>query len=254
MIKIKTGEFLNCCYPELDEYPFLTAVSSTLKSPFGELEGIRSDRDLEEHLVKIENQWLQELNIRQENVVSIKQVHGNGIHCAEIGGFAGEFDGLFTDRKGVFLRVITADCIPVFIFDTRKMITGLIHAGWRSLEKGILTNAIKIAVDSYGSDPGDLIAALGPHIHQCCYEVGSEVADLFSEEYSSKKENGKYMLSIGKAAQNELVKAGLKPENIESECECTLCNPETYFSARGGRFGKGRLIHITGIRTADRYN
>ncbi|MCP4727249.1 MAG: peptidoglycan editing factor PgeF [bacterium] len=254
MIKRKNGKFVNCFYPVLDEYPLLTAISSTLESPFGDINDGISDIELENHLESTEKSWLKELNISPENIVSIKQVHEGNVFCADEGGFAGEYDGALTSKDDLFLRVVTADCIPLFLFDPVNNVTGLIHAGWRSLNKKIITEAVKTSCSNYGSKPENMIAAIGPHINDCCYEVGKEVADLFLPQYSVGKDNGKYMLNIGEAAREELINNGLLPENIEYSTDCTFCHPDTYFSARRGRYGKGRLIHLIGSRSIRKGN
>ncbi|MFC1564304.1 peptidoglycan editing factor PgeF [candidate division KSB1 bacterium] len=247
MIKRKTGKFTNCHYPIFDKYPSITAVSSTLESPFGELETITSDDTLYNHLDKTEKKWLNEIYVPQNDLVTIKQVHENSIFEAERPGFAGEYDGIVTISRNLFLRIVTADCIPVFLFDPDKEITGLVHAGWRSLHAEILPNVLDKMKAGFGSNPVNILAAFGPFIGDCCYEVGEDVAGKFSPDFTTKKGKGKYMLDLGRAAVKILIENGVLPGNIENSGECTSCHPISYFSARRGPYSKGRLIHIMGM-------
>ena len=115
--------------------------------------------------------------------VIMRQVHSDTIHQLS-GVSAGnlEGDGLMTDVPGLLLVIRTADCLPVFFMDARNRAAAAVHCGWRGTEKRILEKAVEAMGRAYGSDPGAMLAALGPCIGFACYEVGPEVREGFLGE------------------------------------------------------------------------
>lgn len=155
-------------------------------------------------------------------------------------------DALITNEKGVTLVTYYADCTPVYLIDPVKKCIGLVHAGWRGTAKGIAKNAVLRMAEEYGSDPADVIAAVGPCIMDCCYEVSQECLDEFEKSgmlctHTIAKETagGKYMLNLPLANKQVLLSAGLHFENIHLSDVCTCCNSSLLFSHRatGGRRG-----------------
>ena len=140
-----------------------------------------------------------------------------------------ECDGMITDEAGIMLCTMEADCVPVYIYDPVKNAIGMVHSGWRGTAKEIAVNAIKLMGEKYGSDPGDIVVALGPHICGKCYEVGSELKDEFEENFSNEEtdlffinpHDDKFDLDLGKAIEISLIKAGVKKENFFDSCPCT---------------------------------
>lgn len=174
-------------------------------------------------------------NIDPKNVVSAEIVHGNKISIvskAEGGKIIAGADGLIAQSKNIYLSVTSADCLPIFLFEPEKEIIGMIHAGWRSLEKGIASNAVEKII-KLGGRPENILVAIGPAICQKHYEVGLEVAEKFKKYPEAiKKEGGKTYLDIKKIAQLQLLELGLQKKNIEISPECTFELPKKYFSAR----------------------
>jgi len=141
-------------------------------------------------------------------------------------------DGLVSREKKVFLSFTAADCLPIFLFDPKTEIVGIVHAGWRSLEKGILSNAIKIIKD-LGGTPENILTGIGPAICQKHYEVGQEMAEKFAKYPEViKKDGNKIFLDIKKTARLQLLETGIREKNIEISPECTFEMPKKYFSAR----------------------
>ena len=168
-----------------------------------------------------------------------------------------DVDALITNRPGVILCTLHADCVPVYFVDPVNRGIGLAHAGWRGTVRKICKNTVTEMEKAFGSKPEDLIAVIGPSICQDCYEVGEEVAEEFRTVFHDlEKEdlilkNGKYphkyQLNLWEANRLILEHAGLKNENIEISGICTCCHADLLFSHRatGGRRGNlGAFITI----------
>ncbi|MGH9531175.1 MAG: polyphenol oxidase family protein, partial [Terriglobales bacterium] len=121
---------------------------------------------------------------RTETLVPLKQVHSDTIHVVEsppkqprVG------DGQITRVPGLLLAVQTADCLPVMLVDPKHRAVGIFHAGWRGTLARIVEKGVAAMRLHFGSDPGKLLAAIGPGIHSCCYAVGEEVRDRFASQF-----------------------------------------------------------------------
>lgn len=148
-----------------------------------------------------------------------------------------EADGLYTNQPRLAIGVLTADCMPVVIFNDREL--AVVHAGWRGLFGGIIQNAIKM----FSKKPNQ--AFIGPSIKQCCYEVGEDfVKNLKIPEKYWKFINGKLHLSLQDIAIDILKEA--KIDKVDQVEECTACSGR-YFSYRKGDFD-GRILTYAYIR------
>lgn len=191
-------------------------------------------------------------NIDSEKVVSAEIIHSNMVEIVsnDDGGkvIAGA-DGIISQNKDVFLSITSADCLPFFLFEPKKETVGMIHAGWRSLEKGILVNAVG-KIKKLGGSPKDILAGVGPAICQKHYEIGPEVAEKFIKYPEAvRKKDGKIYLDIKKIAQLQLLDLGIKKENIEISPKCTFELPEKYFSARRDKLNEVEaMIAVIGIK------
>ncbi|MDD5489351.1 MAG: peptidoglycan editing factor PgeF [Candidatus Moranbacteria bacterium] len=179
--------------------------------------------------------FLRTFGIFPEDVSSGELVHGNQVRRVLTKNKGVRFkdaDGLITGRKNIFLSVTAADCLPIFLFEPKKEIVGLVHAGWRSLEMNILENAIG-KMEDLGGTPENILAGIGPAICQKHYEVGPEVAEKFVK-YPEAIGNGnnKIFLDIKKVAEMQLLSLGVSGKNIEISSACTFELPKKYFSAR----------------------
>jgi hypothetical protein len=191
-------------------------------------------------------------------------------------------DALLTETPGRMLGVLTADCVPVLIADTRQRVVGGFHAGWRGTLARIVERGVGTMRLRFGSRPEDLTAAIGPAIRACCFAVGEEVRfdfgsqfayapELFSEVYDSDPVRDKYPLlfltarapghsNIGpqihldlhEANRRQLLDAGLRANAIHLVAECTACSrlPDgrrKYFSHRGEHGFTGRMLSVIGV-------
>ena len=157
-------------------------------------------------------------------------------------------DALITDLPNVMLAILTADCVPILLYDKKKKAVAAVHAGWKGTRSQIVFKTVQKMVEVYGSDPTDILAGIAPSIGKCCYEVGEEVAEHFfniPEGFSKKGE--KYMLDLPTINKYQLLKAGLPEENIEMSGVCTACETDTFFSYRKEQGCSGRFMSLIGI-------
>lgn len=158
-----------------------------------------------------------------------------------------EIDGLITDKPGITLVTKYADCVPLYFVDPKRKAIGLTHSGWRGTVMKIGKITVEEMHKTFGCDPKDIIAVVGPSICKECFEIGDEVAEEFRKAFSVEvqkdvlfsKENGKYLCDLWAANRSVLLEAGLKPEQIHISEVCTCCNSDLLFSHRktGGKRG-----------------
>ncbi len=159
-------------------------------------------------------------------------------------------DALITNQKGVVLTILTADCVPVLLYDKEKEVVAAIHAGWKGTEAKIVAKTVQKMTKVYDSDPEDIIAGVAPAIGRCCYEVGKDVAKHFFNEPRSFDVLGeKYMLDLPFINKKQLLDSGVLEANIEMSCVCTSCEVERFFSYRKEQGCSGRFMSMIGLRT-----
>jgi len=198
-----------------------------------------------------------------ERILCASQVHGDRVlHVSGSEpslfepGDPLQGDGLVTLERGLYLGILTADCVPILLFDPRRPAVGAVHAGWRGTAKGIAAKAVCTMRDELGCDASDLHAALGPAIGPCCYVVGDEVARAFVEQEGKSGHfllaagPGRWKLNLEGLNRHQLIRAGIRKENIDSSSLCTSCRNDLLFSARADGEPTGRQISIVGLRPA----
>lgn len=184
------------------------------------------------------------------NVEIVGAVHkGTGINKAP---FPHGVDGLVTSDKELILSVRTADCVPVLLYDYKNNICAAVHSGWRGTLGRIAANAVE-KMQSLGAQREFTIAAIGPCIGECCYEVGEEVYNSFTEtdrdfEICFTKKNGSLYFNLTKANEIVLIKSGIAEENISSAYLCTYCNEDDFFSHRRNGANRGTMSALIVIK------
>ncbi len=211
-------------------------------------------------------------------IIGLRQIHSDIIHPVDAAPEhppAG--DGLITATPGLLLTVKTADCIPVLIADHKRRAVGAFHAGWRGTVKRIVEKGVGEMRRLFGSEPRDLVAAIGPGIHRCCYQVGEEVVEQFKSQFAYAGElfeihradsdvvrerypllfltarapghselPQKILLDLTRANRRQLLDAGLPERNITASEFCTACRTDMFFSYRK-EGPTGRMIAAIGI-------
>lgn len=157
-----------------------------------------------------------------------------------------ETDAFITDKKNVPLAIFTADCLPVFLFDPKKPCIGLVHAGWKSTREGITAKAIRLMQEKFQSRPEDISVGFGPCIRECCYEVGEEFKAYFPR--GLKQREARFYLDLIEVNKLDVLRSGVREENISDAGICTSCRNEEFFSFR--KLGKdcGRMMSVAMLK------
>ena len=161
-----------------------------------------------------------------------------------------DIDGLITDQPGVALVTQYADCTPLLFCDPVRKVAATSHAGWRGTVQQIGAVTVEKMVNEFGCDPKNIIAAIGPCIGECCYEVDTPVYSAFSklaldmDKFLFKKDSEHWMLDLREANRQILVNAGVLPENIDISDICTCCNSDELHSHRATGGKRGNLAAI----------
>ncbi len=130
-----------------------------------------------------EGPWTQvavAIDVAPRNLVRLRQVHGSTVVRAQPGRLA-TADIVLSDDSTLAMAVQGADCVPLLLADTRTGAVGAAHAGWRGLAARVPDVAVAAMTSTFGTRPDDLVAAAGPSIGACCYEVGSDVREAFAD-------------------------------------------------------------------------
>ena len=178
----------------------------------------------------------------------LKQVHGTDVVAAPFEGEP-EADAATAAEPGVLLGIETADCLPVLLVDPCRRFVAAAHAGWRGTAAGVVKAAVR-ALEAMGSPPEDLVAALGPGIGRCCYEVGDELRAAFgngADAVFRPGPRGRPHLDVRAANQRQLVAAGVREERIHHVPDCTACAAELYYSYRRDGPDTGRMLSYVGF-------
>jgi polyphenol oxidase len=212
-------------------------------------------------------------------LVTVRQIHSDLVHCiSEIPESPLAGDGLVTRTPGLLLAILTADCLPVILADTKRRAIGVFHAGWRGTVKRIVEKGVGEMQRCFGTRPRDIKAAIGPGVHGCCYSVGPEVRSQFESqfEYGSKlfrevEESDpvrekypllfltarapghselprKIFLDLVEANRRQLLAVGVAAKNISASPLCTSCHTDLLFSHRAEKGVTGRMMAVAGIR------
>jgi YfiH family protein len=179
----------------------------------------------------------------------LRQVHGCAV-AASPWEDPPEADAAVATSPGLLLGIQTADCLPVLLLDPVRRSVAAAHAGWRGTVKGVTREAVR-ALEARGSRAEDLVAALGPGIGACCYEVGDDVREAFGPggaAFFRTTPKGALHLDVRAANVRQLEEAGVRPASVYHVPECTYCLPGAYHSYRRDGKGAGRMISFVGFK------
>lgn len=205
------------------------------------------------------------VGVRCEDMVFTQQTHTVNVRMAteEDRGMGllrprsyTDVDGLVTNVPGLCLVTFFADCVPLYFVDPVKKAIGLSHSGWRGTVGKIGKITVEMMQEKYGSDPADILAAVGPSICQDCYEVSEDVIGQFREYFDEKdwaalfygKEDGKYQLNLWKANEIVFREAGIRKEHIAVTNLCTHCNSKLLYSHRAAGDKRGNLCAFLALK------
>ena len=268
--------------PAFSAFPWLIHGFSTSQGGLSPLNGTDvlnlgfTEWDSRENVQKNRKLFQSALAANELNLVSLKQFHSDVV-C----GFSSapnepaNADVSITNTPNLLLGIQTADCVPILLLDPKKRAVAAVHAGWRGTLQRIVEKTIGRMKMEFNTDPGDLLAAIGPAIGGCCYEVGTEVATAFHSQFADAPEwfdelrtgdepnplqwlnqfppghqppPKNVRLDLRKANRAQLLAAGLRPQNIFVNDLCTACRPDLLFSYRKQGSESGRMMSVIGIR------
>ena len=258
--------------------------------------------DQRERVEQNRRQFLDQLGAKDFAPTSVRQVHsshsfvvtrdGSGRLAYQLPGGEGFLpaatdppagDALMTAEPGLLLTVRIADCLPLLLVDSRRGVVAAVHAGWRGALARVIEKAVGDMRRAFGSDPQELIAAAGPSIRACCYDVGEDVVEAFHGSFAqadgffrplpdrSAAATDRYSilflsayppghapehapaarLDLTAVARDQLTSAGVNPANIFVAEYCTACRTDLFFSHRREGGQTGRQAAVIGIRRSD---
>lgn len=164
-------------------------------------------------------------------------------------------DAIITDNPAVTLFMRFADCAPILLFDPRHLVVGIAHAGWLGTVRRAASATIRAMRAAYGSNPADLLAAIGPSIGPDHYEVGPDVVEKARYTFGRQAEGlfqhfggPRLHFDLWAANRLDLQQAGLNPENIAVAELCTACHPQDWYSHRRDHGQTGRFGALIALR------
>jgi YfiH family protein len=200
-----------------------------------------------------------------DRLVTVNQVHGDDIlvidepnpdysHFLKL-----ECDGIVTNQPGVMIGICVADCFPVLLLDPVRRVAAALHAGWKGTAAGITKKGVEALVKLFDSDPRDILAAVGPGIGPCCYEVDAPVMEDFRKSgqdcslFFEERGEGKFRLDLSGANYQQLLWAGVPEGNIEIEKLCVSCTRELFFSYRRDSGETGRQMGFIMLKEESKF-
>ena len=240
--------------------------------PYNSLNLSTSTGDDEDAVRRNQDRLATILDVAPAGLTFAGQVHGSRVEVVTKDGAGTKFpdtDALVTDVPGVPLVILTADCVAVLLLDPGRRVVGIAHAGWRGTLAEIATTTIATMVENFGATPERIVAAIGPSIGPCCYEVGSDVVDAFFAEqpeiaddvlttsdfasagsFEESVNTDKKNLDLWRANYLQLLAAGVPDDNIDVTATCTSCNTGTFYSHRAENGRTGRFAHAICLGSA----
>jgi len=247
------------CEP-IEQLGFINAFSTRRATESNEFTLGHFSAEQREQMLANRNRFKTAVGAPQATLVTAKQIHSADVRLIKNHEDAAREpqsgDALTANLSNVLLGIQTADCMPIVIVDTRTRAFAGVHAGWRGTFQEIVARTVERMQQSYDSRPEDLYAALGPAICAENFEVGPEVLAQFRGKFryadeliSHEQTNGKGHIDLNRCNAQQLMDAGVKPENIYDSALCTVARNDLFFSYRKERGHEryvGRLMCVVG--------
>lgn len=223
--------------------------------PYNFRTNLVSNEEINNNFNKLQN----DLNHKFDKIIKPIQTHTNNVLVVNESNINNEFkdvDGLITNLKNVALVTSLADCQGILLYDKEKKVIGNIHSGWKGTLNRIVTNAIKLMISNYNCNSKNIEAYICPSIMKCCFEVDSDVKDLFLDNFKDidinscislgevKDNKQKYFIDTISINKQVMINLGLKEENIISSDMCSKCNHDFIHSYRSDGIDSGRNISM----------
>jgi YfiH family protein len=185
-----------------------------------------------------------------ESIFDVWQVHGVETICTDmprpLDSAHHQADIILTDKPEITLFMRFADCVPIFLYDPKRRVIGIVHAGWQGTVKKAASVAVMKMISNYGCIAKNILAGIGPSIGPHHYEIGADVEHRVRNAFQSEagrlltQKEGSWYFDLWQANRLNLENAGIT--SIELAEICTACNTEDWYSHRAengktGRFG-----------------
>ncbi len=222
--------------------------------------GYSAPRD-EDDAWDMRQRWARAVGVDPCSLVRVRQLHGNLVHVATTADLergphpaatgAPVADAIVTNIAGLALMTLHADCLAMLLVDPRTRSVAAVHAGWRSTVADIASETVRAMQTAFGTQPGDLLAYVGPSIGVERYQVGPEVIEAWKSLHpvtsAIRSIDGGSNFDLKRANAERLAANGVLPDNIEISQVCTATDSETWFSHRGQGPLTGRFAAIVAI-------
>lgn len=259
----KNGELCYITFPKLSEtnavrHAFSTRLGGVSQGQFASMNLSFTNGDERKAVEENYRRICTAIGVDTEHLVFSRQTHTNNVRivtCSDrLTGYKKpsfeDVDGLITADHGVALVTQYADCTPLLFCDPVKKVIASSHAGWRGTVKLIGKVTVDKMVEEFGCNKSDIVAAIGPCIGQCCYEVDDPVYDALKilpidlKDAVRVKDEHHYMIDLAEINRKILIFSGISPENIDVSDICTCCNSEELHSHRATGGKRGNLAAI----------
>lgn len=254
-------------FKKLDQYSDKIDCIMTLKCESNSIDQFSlsgagdSEKEIKSRLRINYNIALDIMNVKDKKVIALRQTRKDGIvkldkniEVNEVYQPNIEADAAITNDRNIVIKIGIADCIPIVIYDEINNAFGLIHSGWEGTSMHIVAKTAKKMNEEYGSKLENMICVLGAGIGKCCFEVDTDVYNIFKNEYSNESEyitynsdKNKYYIDLLYCIKQDMLELGIKEENISTSNICTVCNKDKFFSYRGNK-DKGRMAVLVSLK------
>lgn len=260
MLKNKKGiKYIAC--PKLERHAeinhaFLTRTGGISKDAFSSLNFDLRDGDSKKNIEHNIKKTAKTFGFKPSRLITVNQVHGDDIFIIDKKTPLSKkvsADAIITNLRGIAIDVLTADCVPIILFDPLNTAIAIVHAGWKGTLKKIVEKTILTMSKKFGTSAKTLAAAIGPCIGKCCYNVDDTVVKPFKNTFPDYKEfikleKSDWKLDLKKANYVQLVCAGLLKKNIWTANHCTSCRKDLFFSYRRDNKKTGRQMSFVMIK------
>lgn len=241
-------------------HAFCTRLGGVSEDDYASLNISFKEGDLEGKVLQNWHRLAMAFSIPLEDFLTLNQVHGNDIFVIKpFGDYYPadrklDYDAIVTNRTNLAICIKTADCVPIFLVDRIRKVIAVVHAGWRSTALSITAKVIHLLIDKYHCSPHDILAAIGPAIGKCCFDLDSTATNDFRKQknheaflFPGKRQN-KHSIDLTEANRRQIMNCGIPESNIDVSDICTSCRQDLFFSHRGSGGITGRQVNFMMIK------
>lgn len=252
------SSLLNGC--DFLTHAFCTRIGGTSEDDYASLNISFREGDMEGRVLQNWHRLSMAFAVPIDQFLTLNQVHGDAIFVIKPFGdyypadVTPDYDAIVTTRNNLAICIKTADCVPILIADRAKKIIAAVHAGWKGTALEITAKVIRLLTDKYRCSPQDMLAAIGPSIGRCCFEVNEDTADNFLKHKNHEDflfpgaRPNTWMVDLPEANRRQLAGCGVPEDNIDVSGLCTCCRQDLFFSHRGSGGITGRQVNFIMIK------